>query len=265
MSKSLPCFVLTIDPPEGKRRRNAEVLLTETGLLPRFVEGNRPDDSEIAGHFSKRANLLAYRRSLSHGEIAVYCGHRRIWRQFLNSGEPVALVVEDDFSILDRQRFRQVLADVVSTPRPWDVLKLFDPSGKPPVFTHTIGKTRIAYRHYPASGAVAYLITREAAQKLLTRQRFFRPVDEDLAWSWEFDIRVWSVNPGVVGEASSQLGGSLLESERRACKSRQPVIRSVWGNVLQCIKVTRGMAYTRSLQRQETPEFRIPAVRDEPV
>lgn len=58
--------------------------------------------------------MLAYQRSLSHGEIAVYCGHRRIWRRFLGSGD---LVVEDDFFALDRQRFRQVLAEVVATPR----------------------------------------------------------------------------------------------------------------------------------------------------
>ena len=109
-----------------------------------------------------------------------------------------------------------------------------------------IGSTGIVRYKYAASGAVAYLIDRKAAQKLLSRKRFFRAVDEDLSWPWELGLSIWSVSPNLVEEVSHNLGGSLLEMDRKSTKRRRNIARSLWGNVIQAYKLARSKAYNSS-------------------
>ena len=243
----LPCFVLTIDPGDGLRRRNAENQLTGAGLRVRFVNGFHADDPGILEHYSAPLNLLAYRRSLSHGEIAVYCGHRLMWQKLLESGHSHALLLEDDHEIVDQAGFRQALADALQHPRGWDILKFYDIGAKRIIRSSSIGRTRLAAFKYPSNGLQAYLVSRDAAARLLSRKKIFRPVDDDISWNWEFGLSVWSVTPNPVREASNLLGGSLLEDDRHVARRKRSLPRSVWGNCLQAYKQIRSLGQRRLL------------------
>lgn len=239
-------FVLTIDGDGGIRRANATDQFNSVSIPFHFVNGVSADNNDMLGVYSRLANLLLHKRSLSQGEIAIYEGHRRIWREIVQCGYDVALVAEDDLHILDRSAFTRAIQDLIDAPGTWDIAKFFDYRPKRAVQKMVLGETNLLAYKYPASGAVAYLINARAAAALLKRRKIFRPVDEDFSHPWEFAIRVWSVSPNVVEEISNNLGGSIVESGREFARKHKNVFRSVYGNVLQLWKLVRSIAYRRS-------------------
>jgi GR25 family glycosyltransferase involved in LPS biosynthesis len=238
---NLPVFVLTIDAEGGERRRSAERELARVGLAGQFMTGFHRDDPATFGEYSVRLNLLASKRSLTKGEIAVYCGHRAIWRKLLKSGAQSALVLEDDFKILDDDALRQALDDCLTHSTEWGMAKFFDFHPKPVKRRKMLGRTEIVRHEFVASGAVAYLINRETAQRFLSRARFFRPLDEDFSWRWELDLDIWSVLPNPVADGSEFVGGSLLEDGRAARKKSRNLARSIWGVFLEGYKRLRSV------------------------
>lgn len=229
-------LVLTVDKMGGSRRQNAENELQNAGLRGEFVEGYKKSDPLTSQEYSKIKNLIFSKRNLTAGEIAVYAGHRRIWRNFLQSGADVALIFEDDFEINNPDEFRPALEDCLSHKGEWGMVKFFDFKPKRIVRSNRIGNTSLVKYKYAASGAVAYLLNRDTAEKLLSRTKFFRPVDEDLSWSWELNLDIWSTDPNLVSEKSAELGGSLLESDRIANKKQDNVLRRIWDLFLQAYK-----------------------------
>jgi GR25 family glycosyltransferase involved in LPS biosynthesis len=239
-----PIFSLTIDPPDGPRRKNCSRFFHENSLPFEFVEGFRADAACDLGAYSRLRNFLWSKRSLSRAEIAVYLGHRKIWQTIVERGIDVALVVEDDFSVLDLPAFRTVLGHA-GDHATWDILKLFDFAPKRVVASHAWNGLTIVDYKYPASGCVAYLVTRDAATRLLARKALFRPVDEDISCCWEFGLVVRSVLPNIVEETSETLGGSLLEGSRQALRQSRNPLRRVIGVLLAGVKQIRARQHLR--------------------
>ena len=203
--------------------------------------------------YSQTKNLLLSKRSLTTGEIATYAGHRKIWQRIIDDGCAYALVLEDDFHIADKGRFQVAIADCLSASQKWDIVKFFDLKPKRIVHRKKIGATDLVAFRYPASGAVAYLISRDAACRLLSRRRIFRQVDVDLSWPWEFGLVVWSIYPSLVEEISSRLGGSHLEDMRLSKRAKRSLIRGVWGNFVQAWKLLRAFIYRLSAYSKPRP------------
>ncbi|WP_292428192.1 glycosyltransferase family 25 protein [Mesorhizobium sp.] len=220
--------------------------LGRVGLSFDFVQGVDQNSAEIDRAYSRLLNWTLHKRSLTRGEISVYLGHRKIWQEVMRKGMDFALVFEDDFKIRDDEQFVQAINDAISHRGIWSIVKFFDFNHKKVVESIKIGATHLVGYKYPASGAVAYLISRQAAQSLLRRRHLFRPIDEDFSHPWEFSIRVWSTSPNLVDEVSLKLGGSILESERSDLRSKRIVVRSVWGNFLQARKFLRSLWYRRA-------------------
>lgn len=187
------------------------------------VRGFVPGDAGLEGLYDRVRNRRAMNRRLSDREIAVYGTHRLAWKSIRNGPAPVGVVVEDDFAITDRRRFAEIVDEAARICSGRGVVKLFDfpkTGANPVVATFAAGSVQLVRWRYPTAGLVAYMITRDTAAKLLARERVFRPVDEDLKYFWEMDLDVWSVSPSPVGEQSDTLGGSLIDHDRRAAKSR---------------------------------------------
>lgn len=239
MIDHIPCYVLTVEGENGKRRAHADNQLSSLGLTASFIRGFKKDDPSIYDQYDRLSNRLCSKRDLTSGEIAVYCGHRSIWRAFLSTPHSCALVFEDDFSVTDGHRFSAAVRDGIEHSDTWDILKFFDFKPKPVIESRMINSTRIVRYKYAAAGAVAYLIDRSAAEKLLSRDRFFRAIDEDFSWPWELGLSVWSVSPNLVEEVSHTLGGSLLEEDRLHRRRQKSVVRALWGNAVQTYKLIR--------------------------
>jgi hypothetical protein len=52
---------------------------------------------------------------VTNGVLACWQSHRKVFQQFLNSGEEFALVLEDDFQVRDVKKFKRLLAMVEQT------------------------------------------------------------------------------------------------------------------------------------------------------
>lgn len=238
----VPIFVLTVDAPDGPRRQHVRQHYTDKGLDVVFVEGLRADDPEVRTSYSRWRNLAFSKRRMTATEVAVYLGHRRIWKTISAQGHDVALVLEDDCKIVDHTSFEIALGNARDR-RVWDLLKFFDYKPKPIKNTQEWHRLTVVDYKYPASGCVAYLITGDAAKKLLARRAIYRPVDEDLSWCWEFGLRVRSVSPNICLEASDRLGGSLIEEGRAAARVETPFLRRLNGLRLSAVKQIRAKRY----------------------
>lgn len=248
MSSELIGYVISIDALGGARRESMARELADVSFPWEIVQGVRKNDPVATGLYSKPKNLLFASRSLAPVEVAVYASHRRIWERLLASNARFGLVFEDDARIVDRAAFDRAIADALAAPSRWDILKFFDYRPKAVAIRSKIGATGIVSHRIIASSNACYLITREAAAKLLRRQSLFRPVDEDLSCAWEFGLRIWSISPNPVMEAREENGGSLVDQGRESKKVKSRG-RSVIGVVLQAWKQFRTKLYHRWLAR----------------
>ena len=233
--KTLPIFVLTIEPQHGQRRLHCEKIFNRLSLHFNFVAGIRGDSLEVKDLYSKIKNLFFSKCNLTASEIACYFGFRKIWQIFLDTGEPVCLITEDDINIINEDDFMNVILHAQDNTT-WDILKLFDYKPKKILNKEKWNSLSIVDYKYPSSGCVAYLITRNAAQKLLSRKKIFRAVDDDFSHYWELGLRVRSINPNPISEISDTLGGSYIQPERLITKGRFNLARSIWGIFLQAKK-----------------------------
>lgn len=249
---NVPIYVLTVDQEGGQRREHCLTIFERIQITPIFVQGLLWDSPVLTQEYSFWKNLIFSKRSLSVQEIAVYLGHRKIWAQIAAGPSDVALVAEDDLSIIDPTTFLHVLNNAFDY-KDWSILKLFDFAPKKIVASHDWHGVKIVDYKYPASGCVAYLITRDAARRLLQRRRIFRAVDKDISYCWEFDLTVRSVSPNIVTEVSHKLGGSLIENSRLDLRRRKNLLRSLVGMVLALVKQIRARRHLNRILANTAP------------
>ncbi len=143
-------------------------------------------------------------------------------------------MLEDDFGIRDSDRLAGAIARADELLSGRDIVKLYDfpRSGRQDYAAiRDVGPLRLGKWRYPSAGTVAYLISRDGAQKLLRRRSVFRPVDEDFKYFWELDLDVWSMVDPPVAEIGAGVGGSTLDAGRKAAKSRRTIDR-LRGNLI---------------------------------
>jgi GR25 family glycosyltransferase involved in LPS biosynthesis len=143
-------------------------------------------------------------------------------------------VLEDDFGFRDVGQVSRVLESWPAMLEQRDIVKLFDFEKRAvnrPMFSRRAGGVELVKWRSPTAGMVAYLISRQGAQKFLARDRIFRPVDEDVKYFWELGLNIWSVPGNPVIEVSEHLGGSLVNTDRDQTKTYR-FVRSIWGNLL---------------------------------
>ncbi|MDX6807175.1 glycosyltransferase family 25 protein [Terrihabitans rhizophilus] len=227
-----PAFVITIDAADGPRRNSARAQLGALNWPLRFVDGERAGHPDHASLYSERLNSWLLKRPLTSGEIAAYASHRRAMREFLASGAPLGLILEDDFGILEPAFFPEQIRTAIAAPLSWDLLKLFDFSGRPARERYHAGEFDIINPASPTAGMVAYLITRKGAERFLSRKQIFRQIDEDTKHYWELGLRIYSLDPNPIIERGDLAGGSHLEEGRRMARSQRSLRRSVKGNIL---------------------------------
>lgn len=227
-------------------------------LKVEVIDGLVAQDAEVDMLYDARRNRLGMKRPLTRVEVAVYGSHRCAWEELVRSGRPAALILEDDFAIRDQTTFLSAIqnsAKILGTQR--DVVKLFDFEKKKAnrvLIQHEVEDVTLVKWSSPTAGMVAYLITREAAQKFLSRSKVWRQIDEDTKYFWELGLDIWSVPDCPVVDDSNALGGSLIESARQQnCKRR--LLRSLWGNVLAVNRRLRTRYYL-GLERKKWSRLR---------
>lgn len=205
------------------------------------------DGQELTGDqkSSYTRNLLgpSYPFKLAPTEIAAFHSHRSCWQTVVDNDMDAALVLEDDVELdeinftaafeLAREHISQ--ADIVRFPikiREKKKHLLSDGTYPCLMTTRSIGL-----------GMVAYIVTRDGAQKLLEKTREFdRPVDTYLQLSWHHKLRILTVWPAGVSEISKDLGGSLIHA-RKGLKEK--LYKEFWRPIYR-LKLSAYRFFTRS-------------------
>lgn len=199
------------------------------------IDGFITSDAKVDDLFDARLARLLSKRSPTGGEIATYATHRLGWETLLSSSWSQALFLEDDFLAEDDDLISRVVdnADrLLADGR--NIVKLFDfprERTRNLCIKRTVAGIPLIKWQRPRAGMVGYLLSRNGAQRFLSRERVFRAVDEDLKYFWELGLDIWSVPGNAVVDISASLGGSLLESERVDAKKRN-LLRSLQGLLL---------------------------------
>lgn len=233
-----PIVFINLDK-DMQRRERVEAEFTRLGLpgerLPAVWWKQRPAE-EQAALYSQELNRAQYYKPLVDGEKGCYASHILAWRRLLESDAPALVVLEDDVVLDDS--FAQAVQAIATLEQGWDMVKLMGRpqgekirSGVPLTPRHQL----IQYRRVPSFTA-GYVVSREGARKLLqSRVPFGRPIDIDLRFWWENDLRVLGVQPPVVrldttSEDSSIAGRKPPAGWATRWRKLAMKVRLTWGN-----------------------------------
>lgn len=234
----LPIYVINLQRSPQRLAHAAAELARVKLSFERIdaVDGRALTAAEIDAVYDAKRNQQRFYADLSLGEIACYMSHRKAWSQLLASEHHAAIILEDDIKVTDGL---SALSEVpfISTAN-WDLIKIAQPF-KPKTATPLTAAgqfTLVDYRNdKPPMGACGYIISRRGATKLLSRERFFRPVDVDMQWQWETGCYVQGLMPYCV-DNTHQHGSDILSVEDRHLKDKsawrrfKEVWRFYWQN-----------------------------------
>lgn len=191
--------------------------------------------------YSEELNQRQFHKALSNGEKGCYASHLQAWQSLLDSPHEALVVLEDDVRL--EPQFAAVITAIGSLPRNWDMIKLIghldakrasgNQASAQPLCP---GFQLVSYKRVPSLTA-GYVISRSGAAKLLQgRIPFGRPIDVDLRYWWETDLRMRGVSPAAIAldETSEQssIGAkapdTLAMSWRKFCRKASYTLLNYW-------------------------------------
>ncbi|MCY0772621.1 glycosyltransferase family 25 protein [Enterobacter cloacae complex sp. 2022EL-00788] len=180
--------------------------------------------------------------NLTPGEIGCALSHLHIYSKMASENTPFALILEDD-AVLNEKVINAIdsISKSIESSSP-EIFLLNSPESYYPKFKRSISGTFSFYKMARASQACAYIINKEAANKILN---FNLPIKFE-ADRWMFfrdfcSIKIWCLNEGLVDSNDADKAGSSLESGRKKLKD----IRESYMNKLQ--KKQKGYQLKRML------------------
>lgn len=228
--------VVLINLPRSQDRREAmQQRLAELGLtysLFAAVDG-RAEQARLFRQVDVPAFQRHVGRDVLPGEIGCYLSHITVWQQFLDSGEAVLLVLEDD--VVFGADFLDALREALRVRAHWDLLKLNKIRAKQPISQGRVGPYRLNAYLGTATGLGAYLIQRETAQRLLPAMLpITRPIDHELDRIHVHRLRYFGLEPFPSqvrdGNQSTITGQAFSAVKKHAWHARLPVHRLRWRN-----------------------------------
>ena len=190
------------------------------------LDGESPASEELAQRWFAQTGPLG---PLSRHEKCCALSHRIAWSALVDSGEDYAVIMEDDVRLGPDAG---LLGNREWIPQGVDLIKLehFGPESQRVLVaderrleTAGISIGRMASRH---TGAAAYLLSRRAAQRLLTLAQFNLPVDHLLFnpnISPVFaDLAPWQMMPPLARQRDFVGERSDLEPARRPLRRFSP-------------------------------------------
>ncbi len=203
-TKNTTPLIYVINLPEAEhRRKHVENILSSTSLdyaIVAGVKGSSLSQDQITQCYDEHANARRYRRALSIGEIGCYLSHRLCWEKLLLSHREWAIILEDDIEINGPlSSLTPAIPQYINA----DIIKLSDDSDCKVINRKTLQPSFewVSYNRVP-NCTTGYIITRSGAEKLLSRSKFYRPVDIDIQFHDELSLRVCGIKPYIIWPAT---------------------------------------------------------------
>lgn len=197
------------------------------------INGRALPSERIAKVYDAKANRARARHPLTPPEIGCYLSHIAAWRAIVSADAPGGVVLEDDFRVTGdfAGAVRAISRD---TGGDWDMVKFFTfrPDARH-LKPRKIGPgMAISVPYKVPSTMLGYGLKRDAAERLLARtQPFFRPVDEDMKFFWEKQLKIALLSPQPIAIGNQDAHEGTVGDSRRSQKHdrRSPVERFVAG------------------------------------
>ena len=163
---------------------------------------------------------------IPRGDKCCTLSHRAAWEQFVASGEDHVAILEDDVILTPSAEL--FLRDANWIPPGAALVKLehYGPPGQSVLlsdFRSLPNGFQIARMHSRHTGAAAYILSREAAQRLLAVTRFTLPVDHLLFNSNNSplfgELAPWQLLPAIARQQDFVGGKSDIEGWRTGLRS----------------------------------------------
>ena len=242
---SLPLVFVNLDR-DAERRERLEAELARLNLQGERLHAVWWADlppAEQDALYSPQLNQGQYYKPLVNGEKGCYASHIQAWRQLLASDAPAMVVLEDDVRLDDR--LADGIAAIAALDIPWDMVKLIGREhekvrSQRPLLPDV---ALIEYQRVPSMTA-GYVISRAGAARLLqTRVPFGRPIDVDLRFWWENQLRILGTLPALL-----VLDETSLESTIWSERPRVPLLQKLRKFAMK-LQLTLGNARHRRTQR----------------
>ena len=158
------------------------------------------------------------RAAIRPGEIGCYFSHLKALRIFLAGGKEFGVILEDD--VLPQQQLSAVLEELLGYASDWDLVTLFHFHRGGPIVVRRAKEFSMNVHIAHISSAAAYLLNRQAAQKLVSHLEVMRAcIDHSLYESWNHGLRLRSVTPMPI-----QLAAQAYQSTINTESSEKPPI-----------------------------------------
>jgi len=206
MFSSLAAFVINLDRAPD-RLAAAAAQLDKTGIRWQRVTAvdGRALKPEDLGNVDLRAYARHMGRRYSHNEFACAFSHLLAMKEFLATDAAYGIILEDDFIIPDDETFGVTLATLIGNAGVWDFVKLGGIRNPWAVAQMTVSpRGKLAAPLFKCTGAVAYLVNRDAAAKIV--EKFFpltAHFDHQLDHPWRWRIKYRVVRPWIVNQSYS--------------------------------------------------------------
>lgn len=230
----IPVFIINLDS-SPERYLHAEQQLQALGIQPqrfRGVYGKDLNSAEVDACYDKSANLQYFRRSLSPGEIGCYLSHRGVWQMMVEQNIELAIVLEDDIEV--DPRLPQAMTQIASL-HGWDHIKLSDDRNAAGFQSKQLENnfSLVNFKQVP-NCTTGYAVSLSGAHKLLSRKKFFRPVDIDLQFGAELDLQLFSLLPYTIWPSTkfdsviNQISGGSRKGDTTALRNLKYRLQVVW-------------------------------------
>lgn len=195
-----PVFVINLDrSPQrlAEMRRRLGALGIPFTRFP-ALDGRGLDLEALPAYDGRRRRLL-YGHDMTPGEMGCLLSHRGVYEHMVAQGIELAIVLEDDVHVA--ADFCAVVAFLSSLPLRWDLIRFLD-SQKIERKSRCLlefGRYRLSRPATAAGGAHGYLLTREAARRLLlATRRNAVPIDTVHGAAWRTGLEVLAVTRTLV-------------------------------------------------------------------
>jgi len=187
---SVPVYVISL-PDAQERRRNMTARLAAAAIAFRFVDA-------IDGRRRRLPDVFDGARVVREGyysesALGAAMSHRLVHRMIAESGDDLALVLEDDAELAPD------LPDVLAAaPRlDFDLLKLEGGPRRRRALVDRIGRYAVVVGMTPSMGAAAYLIRRSAAARFCSLPVLDQEIDSAFN-DFRLSLRVLELDPYAV-------------------------------------------------------------------
>lgn len=206
------------------RRSQLVARLNAAGLDYRFIDavlGRTLPASEVR-RVAPRLFMPRYARNLTPGEIGCSLSHKLALEAFLETSEPMALILEDDAAVPDN--VGAAIAEITpKLPPNWGMLKLGGGGAVRGRLHCQSSFGRIVDSVTPTLDAHAYVVSRSGAEHMLSRLLPIRfPFDVYLRDVHAHHTKIFEVVPNFMKAVDAQ--GSQIAHERQSSLIRPGVI-----------------------------------------